>query len=116
MEKEFPVSSFNFSDLAYPFLVVINTIRLRVPFLEKQSCAVPILKKESGEIGIEVPLDDKSIKGVPIKIFRLLFEIEGEKVPIEVNRELFEKYSEGEKMEIEYLAGSDRIHARIKKR
>lgn len=115
MEREISLSGFNFSKVLYPVCLVVNAIRLRVPFCEKKKCEIPIKRKESGEIGIEVPFEDKLITGVPVKVCRFIFEIENQEVAIEVKREIFEKYSEGDKkLSVEYLNGSDRIHARIK--
>jgi hypothetical protein len=114
MEKEIYVGEFDFSKILHPIFLVINAIRLRIPICEKKKCKIPIKRKEAGEIGIEVPFEDKLIRGVPVKICRFVFEIEGEEVSIEIKREIFENHSEGDKLPIEYLNGSDRIHARIK--
>lgn len=106
MEKEGHAGNFDFLKIFYPIFVILNAIRLRVPFFEKKRCLSPILKKESGEIGLEV-------EGVPVRIFRFYFKIEKEETFIEIGRDIFDKYSKGEKILIEYLVGYDRIHARL---
>lgn len=114
MEKEIYVGEFDFSKILHPIFLVINAIRLRMPICEKKKCKIPIKRKEIGEIGIEVPFEDKLITGVPVKVCRFVFEIEGEQFLIEVKKNIFDKYSEGDLIHIEYLTGFDRIHARIK--
>lgn len=114
MEREVSLNRFNFSKVLYPACLVFNAIRLRMPFCEKKKCEIPIKRKESGEIGIEVPFGENLIQGVPVKALYFIFEIENQEVAVEVKREIFKKYSEGDKLSVEYLNGSDRIHARIK--
>lgn len=116
MEREMPTVGFDFSKIFYPIFLAVNAVRLRVPIFEKKECRTLLLRKEIGEIGVEVPFGENLVQGVPVKVFCFYFNIEGQEVPIEVNRDIFQRHPEGKKIPVEYLVGSDRIHARIKPR
>ena len=115
VEEDFSLKEFLQFLLSLPFylmILVCNTLRLRCSFFKKEKCSVEIIKKEEKEIGVEILLGDSDV-GVAAYTFLFHFELEAEKTFIEVDKEVFDSYFEGDQLSLEYLQGLDRLHARL---
>lgn len=99
----------------YPVVVVCNTLRLRCPLFEKKRCFVKIFKKEIKTSDISVHSGEEPMSS-SLKKHIIFFSFGYRKEYVEVDKETYNQLQIGDQLQIEYIDGKDRLHARVPKK